>query len=126
MKRFAIAPAILAGLAAAGCASTPQEQLEDIQARALAACPAAIERSENAGEYGYTLETCECIAGRITTPLWSDADSAYTGAPMAVEDARLIAGAISKAPTLTKGLEDAEPRMSTPAANSINTCYAKY
>ncbi|MEQ8558358.1 MAG: hypothetical protein RIB03_08575 [Henriciella sp.] len=122
---------LLTGLAGAGlflsaCASTEPERLEDIETRAMAACPAAVERSNDAGDYSYDLATCECIAGRITTPLWSDADSAYSGDPMPIRDAKAIARAIRQGATLKDGLEAAKSEISVPSANSVNTCFSKY
>ncbi|WP_143435501.1 hypothetical protein [Henriciella aquimarina] len=115
-----------AGLLAAACASSQPERLEDIQARAMAACPAAVERSQAAGDYAYSLDTCECLAGRITTPLWSDEDSSYSGDPMPVADAKLMERAIREGETLKKGLEQVRADMSIAAENSFNTCFAKF
>lgn len=121
-----LAGAALAGLALGACATSQPERLEDIEARAMAACPDTIERSNAAGDYSHSLETCECVAGRITTPLWSDEESAYTGDPMPVSDARAIARTIRESATLKEGLESLESEISVPAANSVNTCFAKY
>ncbi|MEM5515484.1 hypothetical protein WNY37_00890 [Henriciella sp. AS95] len=120
-------PAILAASAclAASCASTEPERLADIQARALSGCPGSIQRSRAAGDYDYDLDTCECVAKRITTPLWSDEESSYSGDPMPIKDARAIAGAINKGATFAEGLETARSKISVPASNSVNTCFAK-
>ena len=122
---------ILAGLAVpalllASCATSEHERLEDIASRATAACPAAVERSNAAGDYAYDVSTCECIAGRITTPLWSDENSSYSGDPMPIKDAKAIARAIRTGETLGKGLEEAKQNISVPSANSVNTCFSKY
>ena len=126
MKFSIILPALtVSAFLAAGCASVASESLEDVAARAEAACPAAIDRSNDAGDYSYSLSTCECIAGRITTPLWSDTDSAYSGDPMPLKDAKVIANAIAKGETLKLGMEDAKTKISVPSANSVNTCFSK-
>lgn len=117
--------ALSAGLMAASCASSEPEQLKAIGARALAGCPGAIDRSHTAGDYDYSLEDCECVAGRITTPLWSDENSSYTGDPMPIADARAIARAINKGETFEIGLEQARETISVPSSNSVNTCFAK-
>lgn len=122
---------MLAGLAVpvlvmVSCATSEPERLEDLEARAMAACPAAVERSNAAGEYSYDVSTCECIAGRITTPLWSDENSSYSGDPMPVKDAKAIAKAIRTGETLGKGLDAAKQEISVPSANSVNTCFSKY
>lgn len=122
---------ILAGLAVpalmlASCATSEPERLEDIASRATATCPAAVERSNAAGDYAYDVSTCECIAGRITTPLWSDENSSYSGDPMPIKDAKAIAKAIRTGETLGKGLEEAKQKISVPSANSVNTCFSKY
>ena len=121
-----IAGTAIAGLTLGACASTQPERLEDIEARAMAACPDAVERSNAAGDYAYDVATCECVAGRITTPLWSDENSSYTGKPMPVDDAKAIARAIAQSPTLADGLDEVTLAISTPSANSMNTCFAKY
>lgn len=122
---------LLAALAApalflAACATSQPERLEDIEGRAMAACPSAVERSNDAGDYSYDVSTCQCIAGRITTPLWSDENSSYSGAPMPIRDAKAIAGAIRTGETLSAGLEAAKAEISVPSANSVNTCFSKY
>ncbi|MEQ9447431.1 MAG: hypothetical protein RLN70_00815 [Rhodospirillaceae bacterium] len=71
------------------------------------------------------MDDCECVAGRITTPLWSDENSSYTGKPMPIEDARAIAQAINKGETFGTGLEKARGKISVPSSNSVNTCFAK-
>ena len=115
-------PVILAG----ACATSEPERLEDIEARALAACPDAVTRSNDAGEYSYDLATCECIARRITTPLWSAENSSYAGEPMPIADAKAISRAIRTGETLSKGLEAAKAEISVPSSNSVNTCFSKY
>ncbi len=107
------------------CATSSPEKLEDIEARALAACPAAIERSNAAGDYDYSLGACECIAQRITTPLWSDEASSYSGEPMPIKDARIIAKAIRQGETLGSAMDAALTELSVKSANSVNTCFAK-
>lgn len=120
------AAAIIAGCCLVpACASTEPERLADIQARALSGCDGSIRRSRAAGDYDYDLETCECVAGRITTPLWSDENSSYTGAPMPIKDAKAIAAAINKGATFAEGLEEARSKISVPSSNSVNTCFAK-
>ena len=126
MRLSIILPALAVPLLIAGaCATSTPERLEDVAARAKAACPGAIERSNDAGDYSYSLSTCECIAGRITTPLWSSEESAYTGDPMPLDDAKAIASAIARGDTLKAGLEDAKSKISVPSANSVNTCISK-
>ena len=126
MKNCFVLPAAFAGLVIAGCASSQPETFESIEARALAGCEAAVQRSHDVGDYSYDMATCECIAGRITVPLWSDEESSYSGDPMPIKDARAIAHAINKGETLKKGLETARSEISVPSANSVNTCFAKY
>ena len=123
-KILSILP-LAVGLFAASCASTEPERLEDIGARALAACPASIERSQAAGDYAYSLNDCECVAGRITTPLWSDENSSYSGNPMPIADAKAIAQAIKSGETFEIGLQKAQEKISVPSSNSVNTCFAK-
>ena len=119
---------ILAGalsLAAVSCASSEPETRQAIQARALSGCQGSIDRSHKAGDYNYGVEDCECVAGRITTPLWSDENSSYTGDPMPIKDAKAIARAINKGATFKEGLEQARTEISVPSSNSVNTCFAK-
>ena len=124
-QSFALAT-VFAGFVMASCASSEPETLEAIEARALSGCEAAVKRSHDVGEYTYDMATCECIAGRITVPLWSDEESSYSGDPMPIKDARAIARAINKGETLGKGLAAAKEEISVPSANSVNTCFAKF
>ncbi|MGB3624876.1 MAG: hypothetical protein WA989_03550 [Henriciella sp.] len=125
MRKITPILALTAGILAVSCASSEPERLEDIGARALAGCTGSIERSHAAGDYDYSLDDCECVAGRITTPLWSDENSSYSGDPMPISDARAIAQAINKGQTFEIGLEKARETISVPASNSVNTCFAK-
>ena len=105
----------------------PPEKLADAVAgaRAMNACSGAIRRSNEAGNYGYSLSDCQCVAGRITTPLWSSENSSYTGDPMPLADAQTIANALETAPTMAEALSTARANVSVPTSNSINTCFAK-
>lgn len=116
---------ISAGMMLASCASSEPETLQNIQSKALAGCQGSIDRSHKAGDYNYSVADCNCVAGRITTPLWSPENSSYTGDPMPIKDAKAISRAINQGATFREGLEQARTEISVPASNSVNTCFAK-
>ncbi len=120
-----LAGSMLAVTILAGCETIEPETLEQAGARAMNACSGAIRRSNEAGNYGYSLSDCQCVAGRITTPLWSSENSSYTGDPMPLADAQTIANALETAPTMAEALSTARANVSVPTSNSINTCFAK-
>lgn len=120
-----LAGSVLAVTILAGCETIEPETLEEVGARAMNACSGAIRRSNDAGSYAYSLSDCQCVAGRITTPLWSSANSSYTGDPVPLADAQVIANALETAPTMVEALQTARSNVSVPVANSINTCFSK-